>query len=101
MYGTRLSSMLAEADNRPELGAPIGGAGDIAAQIVFAVRQEMALRLSDVVMRRTCMGQIGVPSQDAMQTASRIMARELGWNEERRNREVAELAPWFLTREAA
>ena len=101
MYGTRLPNMLAEADNRPELRAPIGGAGDIAAQIVFAVRQEMALRLSDVVMRRTCMGQIGAPSQDALQSASQIMARELGWSEERRNREIAELAPWFLTREAA
>jgi glycerol-3-phosphate dehydrogenase len=101
MYGTRLPNMLAEADNRPELRAPIGGAGDIAAQIVFAVRHEMALRLSDVVMRRTCMGQIGAPSSDALQTASQIMTRELGWSEERRNREIAELAPRFLTREAA
>ena len=101
MYGTRLSNMLAEADNRPELRAPIGGAGDIGAQIVFAVREEMALRLSDVVMRRTCMGQIGAPSQAALETASRLMARELGWSEERRSREISELAPWFLTREAA
>jgi hypothetical protein len=29
------------------------------------------------------------------------MARELGWSEERRSREITELAPWFLTREAA
>jgi len=101
MYGARLPDMLAQADNRPELRAPIGGAGDIAAQIVFAVREEMALRLSDVVMRRTCMGQIGAPSKDALESASRIMARELGWSEERRSREISELAPWFLTREAA
>jgi glycerol-3-phosphate dehydrogenase len=101
MYGTRLSDMLAQADNRPELRAPIGGAGDIAAQIAFAVREEMALKLSDVVMRRTCMGQIGAPSQQALETASQIMARELGWNEERRSREISELRPWYVTREAA
>ena len=101
LYGTRLPNMLAEADNRPELRAPLGAAGDIAAQIVFAVREEMAVRLSDVVMRRTCMGQVGAPSREVLETTSRIMARELGWSEERRTREISELAPWFLTREAA
>ncbi|MBV9902940.1 MAG: hypothetical protein JO346_00005, partial [Alphaproteobacteria bacterium] len=53
MYGTRLNEMLAEANNRPELRAPVGSAGDIGAQVLFAVREEMALTLADVVMRRT------------------------------------------------
>ncbi|MGZ6021620.1 MAG: glycerol-3-phosphate dehydrogenase C-terminal domain-containing protein, partial [Rhizomicrobium sp.] len=101
MYGSRLPDMLAEANNRPELRATIGKAGDIGAQIVFAVREEMALHLSDVVMRRTCMGQVGMPPRDALETASRIMATELGWNEERRAHEIETLAPSFQTREAA
>jgi glycerol-3-phosphate dehydrogenase len=100
MYGTRLPDMLAEADNRPELRQSVGGAGDIAAQIVFAVREEMALTLADVVMRRTCIGQIGAPPPAALETASQIMARELGWDEARRLSEVASLATWFQTREA-
>jgi glycerol-3-phosphate dehydrogenase len=101
MYGTRLPDMLAQSNNRPELRTTIGNAGDIGAQIVFAVREEMALHLGDVVMRRTCMGQVGAPSREALETASRIMGAELGWNEERRNDEIAALAPWFATREAA
>jgi glycerol-3-phosphate dehydrogenase len=101
MYGSRLPEMLSEANNRPELRATIGDGGDIAAQIVFAIREEMALHLSDVVMRRTCIGQVGVPSPATLDTASRIMAAELGWTEERRNREIADLAPWFRTRQAA
>jgi glycerol-3-phosphate dehydrogenase len=101
LYGSRLPDMLAEANNRPELRARIGNAGDIAAQIVFAVREEMALRLADVVMRRTCMGQVGAPPREALESASRIMAAELGWNEERRMHEIGSLAPWFRTREAA
>jgi glycerol-3-phosphate dehydrogenase len=101
MYGSRLPEMLAQANNRPELRLPIGKAGDIAAQIVFAIREEMALHLSDVVMRRTCIGQVGAPPSAALDTASRIMAGELGWSEERRNDEVAALAPWFQTRQAA
>jgi glycerol-3-phosphate dehydrogenase len=93
--------MLAQANNRPELRLPLGDAGDIAAQVVFAIREEMALHLSDVVMRRTCLGQIGTPPSAALDSASRIMAAELGWSEDRRNSEIAALAPWFKTRQAA
>jgi glycerol-3-phosphate dehydrogenase len=101
MYGTRLPDMLAEANNRPELRQPIGAAGDVGAQILFAVREEMALTLADVVMRRTCMGQVGMPTRAALETAASIMGAELGWNDERRTSEIAALAPWFATREAA
>ena len=101
MYGSRLPDMLSETNNRPELRRTVGSAGDIGAQIVFAVREEMALKLSDVIMRRTCIGQTGMPSRDALETASRIMAAELGWNEERRAQEIASVMPWFATREAA
>jgi len=101
MYGSRLPDMLLETNNRPELRKAVGSAGDIGAQIVFAIREEMALRLSDVIMRRTCIGQTGMPSHGALETASRIMAAELGWNEERRVLEIESLAPWFRTREAA
>jgi len=101
MYGSRLPEMLAEANNRPELRSPLGNAGDIAAQVVFAIREEMALHLSDVVMRRTCMGQIGLPSRADLDSAARVMGAELGWNEERRNAEIAALALWFKTRQAA
>lgn len=100
MYGSRLPDMLAEANNKPELRTTIGGAGDIGAQIVFAIREEMAVHLSDVVMRRTCMGQVGTPPDEALEAASRIMAAELGWSEERRVREIELLAPTFKTREA-
>ncbi|HEY0300199.1 MAG TPA: FAD-dependent oxidoreductase, partial [Rhizomicrobium sp.] len=101
MYGTRLGDMLGQANNRPELRGAIGGAGDIGAQVLLAVREEMALTLADVVMRRTCMGQVGAPSPAALEAAAAIMAAELGWDADRRTREIAALAPAFATREAA
>jgi glycerol-3-phosphate dehydrogenase len=101
MYGARLTDMLAEANNRPELRAKIGTAGDIGAQIVFAAREEMAMTLADVVMRRTCIGQVGAPARDTLEAASLVMAAELGWSDERRAQEIAALAPAFATREAA
>jgi glycerol-3-phosphate dehydrogenase len=98
MYGTRLPDMLAESGNRPELRLPLGTAGDIGAQVIFAMREEMALTLADVVMRRTCIGQLGAPSAKTLDTASRLMATEYGWSEERRTQEIASLSPWFRLR---
>jgi glycerol-3-phosphate dehydrogenase len=101
MYGSRLGDMLSEANNRPELRATLGAAGDIGAQIAFAASEEMAMTLADVVMRRTCMGQVGLPSREALEAAAKIMASALGWDDARQAREIASLAPMFATREAA
>jgi glycerol-3-phosphate dehydrogenase len=101
LYGSRLPLLLSEARNRSDLLAPLGSHGDIAAQVVFAVREEMALTLSDVVMRRTGIGQFGSPPREVLETASRLMAGQLNWTDERREKEIASLTPWFETREAA
>jgi glycerol-3-phosphate dehydrogenase len=71
------------------------------AQVKAAMRDEMALRLEDVAMRRTGIGQFGAPSGETLETVSRLMAAELGWNDERRQSEIAALAKWYTTREAA
>jgi len=88
MYGTRLDAMLAEAGNRPDLRQPLGITGDIGAQVLFAIREEMALTLADVVTRRTGIGQLGRPAADVLSRTADIMAAELNWNAERRTREI-------------
>ena len=79
LYGAQLPAVLGLAKNRPELLTAIGTTGDIAAQIVHAVREEMALNLEDVVMRRTCIGGLGPPPPEALDRAARIMADECSW----------------------
>jgi glycerol-3-phosphate dehydrogenase len=74
---------------------------DIEEQVATAVHIEMALTLEDVIMRRTGNGQFGKPSIDALDIVSRLMASALGWSEERRQREIASLDRWYITREAA
>ena len=101
LYGSRVDQVLAVAHGNKELLDPLGANGDIAAQVVFAVRNEMALTLSDVVMRRTGIGQFGPPPPAVLEHASRLMADELGWSEQRRHAEIDAIAPWFETREAA
>ena len=59
------------------------------AEVVHAVRNEAALRLSDIVVRRTGLGSAGRPARAAVEAAARIAAEELGWDERRRAEEIA------------
>jgi glycerol-3-phosphate dehydrogenase len=97
LYGARLDTMMALAKDRPELATPLSPSGDIGAQVLFAVREEMALTLEDVVMRRTGIGQLGMPEPEKLARVVSLMANELGWDKTRVDAEVASLAPSFRT----
>jgi glycerol-3-phosphate dehydrogenase len=97
LYGTRLHQVLELTEAERDLLEPLGTTGDIGAQILHAVRKEMASTLEDAVMRRTGLGQLGDPGQKALETAAFIMARELGWSEPRKRAEIESLGPNFTT----
>jgi glycerol-3-phosphate dehydrogenase len=61
---------------------------DIAAQIVHAVRAEMALTLEDVVFRRTGLGTLGPLEPSALSEVASLMARELGWSAQETQRQI-------------
>ena len=64
-------------------------------QIVHGVREEMALKLTDVVMRRTELGSTGSPGDETLETCARLMGRELGWNDDRIAAELSETKALF------
>ena len=97
MFGARLPDMLKDA-KLSDL-EPLGESGDTLAQVVFAVREEMALTLEDAVMRRTCLGQFG-PPRNLVRVAD-TMGAMLGWNEDRHRREMENLSSIYQTRESA
>ena len=97
LYGARLDRVMTLAKEHPELATPLSPSGDIAAQVLFAIREEMALTLEDVVMRRTGIGQLGVPGGNVLAVVASIMAYALGWSETRKQAELASLAPYFRT----
>ena len=97
LYGARLDRVMALAKEQPQLAATLSPSGDIAAQVLFAIREEMALTLEDVVMRRTGIGQLGMPSNAVLEIVASIMALVLGWSETRKNEELASLVPFFYT----
>jgi glycerol-3-phosphate dehydrogenase len=77
----------------PQLLKPISQRlPDIAAQVVFAVRSEMAMTLDDVLFRRTGLGTLGPLEANAVADAAALMAGELGWSEAERQRQIASIA---------
>ncbi len=101
LYGKRHTALFAEAGNRPELLKPISPYGDIGAQVTFAIREEAALTLEDIVMRRTGIGQLGNPGNDALEYIADIAVDALGWSETQRNEEIEAVKANFLTRDDA
>jgi glycerol-3-phosphate dehydrogenase len=57
-------------------------------EILRAVRQEMAVKLSDLVFRRTSLGAATKLQRGAVEAAARTFAAESGWDERRVAEEV-------------
>ncbi|OPZ67070.1 MAG: glycerol-3-phosphate dehydrogenase [bacterium ADurb.Bin478] len=88
-YGTRYARVLKGAP--ADTWTPLAGSAVIKAEILHGVREEMAQKLSDVVLRRTELGSAGHPGTEALTACAQIMADELGWDAERRQKELAEV----------
>jgi glycerol-3-phosphate dehydrogenase len=68
------------------------------AEIRHAVRREMAVTLTDAVMRRTGLGTLGFPGEAALERAAGLCAEELGWTEAARVRQLDDCLDIFATR---
>lgn len=89
LYGTERASVEAIAA-ASALAQPIGAVCPVlGAEIVFVVREEMAVHLTDALLRRTDAGAAGHPGADALESAARLMGDILGWSDDRRREEIA------------
>jgi len=79
-YGSEYAAVLA-CDSDPALRNTLGDSTVIGAEVIHAIRHEMAQSLADIVMRRTELGSGGDPGGDAVLGAATIAAKELGWDE--------------------
>ena len=96
LYGTRVREVLALGVSRPDLREALSETGDIGAQVLFAIREEAALTMDDVVMRRTGIGQLGDPGAERLQRVADLMAAELGWDNARKAQELAAVQRNFI-----
>jgi glycerol-3-phosphate dehydrogenase len=89
LYGTRARHVLSLAENDPALGRSLAPDGnDIAAQVVFAVRDELCARVTDFIWRRSRLGFSVDQGASAVESVAAIMARELEWSDRRRDEEL-------------
>lgn len=79
-YGTGIDRVMELAAGNEELLRPLSPAVSVcAAEVLYAVRKEMAMTLEDVVFRRSGMGTVGCPDEAALQRTIAIMTKELDW----------------------
>ena len=91
-YGTNYVKVLELCEENPELKGRVCSDSDVLkAEIVYAVRKEMAEKLTDIVLRRTELGTAGNPGDKCLKTCAEIMAAELGWDRERMDKELEEV----------
>jgi glycerol-3-phosphate dehydrogenase len=81
LYGSRADAVIALADAAPALNRCLSPRyPDIAGQVIFGVRFEHCVRLSDFIRRRTLLGASTDQGWDAAPSVAALMAAELGWS---------------------
>ena len=88
LYGVRALDVLEMAGDDPSLRMPLGPSasvesGIIGAEVLYALRRELAQTLSDVLLRRTMVGLGPNVGLDVDEAAAQVAVKHEGWSEER------------------
>ena len=95
-YGSRYRDVMALAADRPDWRTRIAPDSPvIGAELILAARKEMAPTLADIVIRRTPLGVLGCPREEALNRAAAIVGAELHWSEERKGEEIAAVRQFY------
>src|SRR4029079_12224174 len=97
-YGSRFRDVLDLAVDRPDWRTRIAAHSPvIGAELVLAARREMAPTLADIVIRRTPLGALGYPGDEALARAAAIVGTELRWSEQKRQEEITAVRAFYGT----
>jgi glycerol-3-phosphate dehydrogenase len=90
IYGDRVAAIVTLMAERTDWRMPlVGGRPNVGAEVIHAIRHEMACTLADIVIRRSELGAMGHPGEEMVRAAAAIAAEELGWDADRRDQEIA------------
>jgi glycerol-3-phosphate dehydrogenase len=88
-HGTRYAHVLRQQGPRADAAARIADTTTLLAEVRHALEYEMAMKLEDVVMRRTDLAAGSHPGRHALEAAAMEMARHLRWSDNRLREEVS------------
>ena len=98
IYGDRCAAIVRLMAERSDWRMPlVPGRPIVGAEVIHAIRAEMACTLADVVIRRSELGAMGHPGDEIVGACARIAAEELGWDADRREREIAAVNAFYAT----
>jgi glycerol-3-phosphate dehydrogenase len=90
VYGSRYARVLQYVRANRELLAPLGTRyPDVMAQVLYAVDEEDARTLADVVLRRLTIGLSAERGRDVAEPVADILAQHLQWDDHRKRQELA------------
>ena len=87
-FGTEFRDVIELCRTDPAGACTIAGTETLAGEIWHAVDREMAVRLEDVVMRRTNLAAGRHPGRQALESVANEMARRLHWSAQRAIEEI-------------
>lgn len=89
-YGTHYEEVLQEIEKDTASQKVIDEKNHVTVgEIHYAIQQEMALTLDDLLMRRIGIGNTGFPPEEVLQEIAETMGKELGWNKEEIKKQIA------------
>ena len=88
-HGTRYAQVLRTQDRHEVVGACIPDTTTLLAEVRHAIEHEMAMKLEDVVMRRTELAAGSHPGRRALEAAAMEMAQHLRWSDGRMREELS------------
>ena len=92
IYGGRAAGIAELARQAPEMARTLDSDSTVlAAEVVFALREELARTLADVVFRRTMLGLAPDQGRSVYEDIAQIAAAELGWDAARAGDELQKL----------
>ena len=92
IYGGRATGICDLCRTEPDLARTIDSADTVlAAEVVFAIREEFARSLADIVFRRSMVGLDHDQGRPLYAAIADIASAELGWDEREKSRQLDEL----------
>jgi len=90
-YGTEIDELFSIIQEDESYKKALNKDGENLAQVIFAIRNEMAVSLSDIMIRRTGIGQLGHPGKETLFSVAKLAASELNWDDKKISDEIQKM----------